>query len=86
MKDGSEKDSKATTEPRPIKERELSPSMPRTVRQAAREWNVSDPTVRSWIGSRKVAVIRLGRSIRIPATEVRRLLENGYQPAERRTE
>lgn len=58
---------------------------PRTIRQAARELNLSEFTVRSWVGQRKIGHLRLGRSIRIPAEEIRRLLEDGLRPAQRQT-
>jgi excisionase family DNA binding protein len=40
-------------------------------------------TVRSWIASRRLAHLRLGRAIRIPAAEVRRVIEASTVPAER---
>ncbi len=58
---------------------------PRTVRQAAKELNLSEFTVRSWVGQRRIAHLRLGRSVRIPAEEIQRLLEDGLRPARRQT-
>ncbi len=52
----------------------------RKVSEAATEWNVSPATVRSWIGKRKIGYVRLGRSVRIPASEIRRMNESGYVP------
>jgi excisionase family DNA binding protein len=46
---------------------------PRTIRQAAAELNVSEFTIRAWVGQRRIAHVRLGRCIRIPAAELRRL-------------
>ena len=40
---------------------------PRTVAEAADELGLSVHTIRTWIASRRVAHIRLGRAIRIPA-------------------
>jgi excisionase family DNA binding protein len=56
---------------------------PRTVDEAADELNVSKFTVRAWFYQRKIAHIRLGRCVRIPASEIRRLLEEGFCPARR---
>ena len=58
-------------------------SKPRTVEQAAEELNLSPATIRAWIAQRRLGHVRLGRAIRIPAEEVRRLLEAGYVPPAR---
>ena len=52
-----------------------------TVRQAALELNVSVHTIRAWIYNRRIGYVRLGRSIRIPAVEIERLVERGTIPA-----
>lgn len=57
---------------------------PRTVAEAADELGLSVHTVRAWIASRRIAHIRLGRAIRIPADELRRVIEAGTVPAERK--
>jgi excisionase family DNA binding protein len=54
---------------------------PRSVRQAAEELNLSTATIRAWLASRKLGYVRLGRAIRIPADEIRRLLTEGMVPA-----
>jgi excisionase family DNA binding protein len=54
---------------------------PRTVRQFAEELNLSQPTVRAWLAGRKISYVRLGRSIRIPAWEIDRLLSEGMVPS-----
>jgi excisionase family DNA binding protein len=59
--------------------RDLIP--PRTIRQAAEELNLSVHTIRLWVHARKIGHIRLGKSIRIPADEIQRLLERGTVPA-----
>ena len=51
-----------------------------TVKQAATELNVSVHTIRAWLASRRLGYVRLGRAIRIPADEIRRLLERGFVP------
>ena len=62
--------------PRPPTER------PRTVAEAADELGLSVYTIRAWIASRRIGHIRLGRAIRIPADELRRVIEAGTVPAE----
>lgn len=56
---------------------------PRTVDQAAVELNLSRATIRAWIAQRRLGHVRLGRAIRIPVQEIRRMLEAGYVPPER---
>jgi excisionase family DNA binding protein len=58
-------------------------SQPRTVEEAAAELNLSRATIRAWIAQRRLGHVRLGRAVRIPAAEIRRLLESGYMPPER---
>ena len=53
----------------------------RTVEQAAEELSVSVHTIRAWIARRKIAYVRLGRAIRVPAAEIARLIEAGTVPA-----
>jgi excisionase family DNA binding protein len=36
---------------------------------------------RRWLLERKIASVKLGRLIRIPSTEVDRLVEEGFRPA-----
>ena len=57
---------------------------PRTVEQAADELNLSRATIRAWIAQRRLGHVRLGRAIRIPADELRRVLEAGYVPPARK--
>jgi excisionase family DNA binding protein len=54
---------------------------PRTVAEAATELGLSVHTIRAWIAMRRIAHIRLGRAIRIPAAEIRRLIEKHTVPA-----
>lgn len=56
---------------------------PRTVREAAEELGLSVHTIRAWIASRRLGHLRLGRAIRIPAAEIRRVLEQSTVPAVR---
>lgn len=55
---------------------------PRTVNEAADELGLSVHTVRAWIACRRLAHLRLGRAIRIPVAEIRRVLEKSTVPAE----
>jgi excisionase family DNA binding protein len=62
----------------------MSPiAAPRTVAEAAAELNLSQGTIRAWIASRRIGFVRLGRAIRVPSAEIRRLLDAGYVPAGR---
>jgi excisionase family DNA binding protein len=53
----------------------------RTVEQAATDLNVSIHTIRAWIASRKIGVVRLGRAVRVPSSEISKLIERGTIPA-----
>jgi excisionase family DNA binding protein len=52
----------------------------RTVRQAADELGLSAATIRAWVRQRRIGYIRLGRAVRIPASEIHRLIEHGSVP------
>lgn len=54
---------------------------PRTVFEAAEELGLSVHTVRAWIADRRLGHLRLGRAIRVPAGEIRRVLERATIPA-----
>lgn len=54
---------------------------PRTISEAAEELGLSVHTVRAWIACRRLAHLRLGRAIRIPAAEIRRVIEKSTVPA-----
>lgn len=54
-----------------------------TIWQVARELAVTTGTIRSWIKRRKIGIVRLGpRTIRIPRSELQRLIAVGTVPAE----
>ena len=59
-------------------------TQPRTVEQAAEELNLSPATIRAWIVQRRLGHVRLGRAVRIPVEEIRRVLEAGYVPPARK--
>jgi len=52
-----------------------------TISQAAERLGLAPVTVRTWIGARKLGIVRLGRAIRISERELERLVERGTQPA-----
>ena len=53
---------------------------PVNVTTAAKALGLSAYTIRAWIRQRRIAHIRLGRSVRIPVSEVQRLLRIGLTP------
>lgn len=52
-----------------------------TINQAAKALNISPATVRSWRLRRRISVIKVGRAVRIPRTEIDRIIRQGLQPA-----
>jgi excisionase family DNA binding protein len=48
---------------------------------SARCLNIHPQTLRGWIKSGKVSYVRLGRLIRIPQSELDRLIVAGFNPA-----
>ena len=54
---------------------------PRTISETAHELGLSVHTIRAWIAERRLAHLRLGRAIRIPAAEIRRVIEQATVPA-----
>jgi excisionase family DNA binding protein len=53
----------------------------RTIADAASELGLAPITLRTWIAKRKIGCVRLGRSLRIPVSEIERLIERGTIPA-----
>jgi excisionase family DNA binding protein len=53
------------------------------VPEAAEMLALSQKTVWQWIGERRIGVVRLGRAVRVPISEIERLLEEGTTPARR---
>jgi excisionase family DNA binding protein len=51
------------------------------VHEAARPLGMKTRTIREWIVNGKIGHVRLGRSVRIPISEVRRLIADNYRPA-----
>jgi excisionase family DNA binding protein len=52
-----------------------------TVDQAAEALSVSVHTIRAWIAERRITCVRLGRAVRVPQSEIARLIEQGTIPA-----
>ena len=64
-----------------VKETEMKHEQARTVNETADELGLSVGTIRLWIRKRHIGYVRLGRAVRIPASEIRRLVERGTVPA-----
>ena len=47
---------------------------------AAERLQIAPKTLRNWVGERRIAVYRIGRRVRIPESEIQRVLEEGYCP------
>jgi excisionase family DNA binding protein len=54
---------------------------PLTVKEAAEELNLSPATIRAWLLRRRLGCVRLGRAVRIPRSEIHRMLDEGAVPA-----
>jgi len=52
-----------------------------TIREAAERTNNRESTWRSWVLKRRVLIVKIGRSVRIPETEIERLVKEGTIPA-----
>jgi excisionase family DNA binding protein len=53
------------------------------VPEAAEMLTLSQKTVWQWIGERRIGVVRLGRAVRVPLSEIERLMQEGLTPARR---
>jgi excisionase family DNA binding protein len=62
----------------------MPPSKLFKVPEAAEVLALSQKTVWQWIAMRRIGVIRLGRAVRIPESEIDRLISEGATPARRR--
>ena len=51
------------------------------IKATAMRINVSPYTVRNWVATRRLACVRLGRLVRIPESEIERLIKAGTIPA-----
>lgn len=52
-----------------------------TVNEAAGSLGLAPVTLRAWIAQRRIGVVRLGRAVRIPLSEIDRLIERSTVPA-----
>lgn len=53
-----------------------------TAREAAEALGVTEACIRRWILTKRIACVKIGkRLVRIPESELRRILHEGYSPA-----
>jgi excisionase family DNA binding protein len=55
-----------------------------SVDQFARALGVTQACIRRWLLERKINSVKLGRLVRIPYTDVQRLIDLGFRPARKR--
>lgn len=55
-----------------------------TVDEFAGQLRVTRACVRKWILERRVAVVKVGRLVRLPASEIRRIIDDGSRPRAQR--
>jgi len=52
-----------------------------TLEQAAERLGLKPVTVRMWASARKISRVKLGRAVRIPESEIAKIIERGLIPA-----
>jgi excisionase family DNA binding protein len=52
-----------------------------SVSACADRLGLKEPTIRLWISKRKIAYVKLGRAVRIPQSELDRLIRDNTIPA-----
>jgi excisionase family DNA binding protein len=52
-----------------------------SVPQAAERLNVTKSCIRRWIFERRISTIKIGKLVRVPLSEVTRLIDAGTRPA-----
>jgi excisionase family DNA binding protein len=52
-----------------------------TVNEFAARLTITPACVRRWILEQKISVVHIGRLVRVPATEVNRVIEAGFRAA-----
>jgi len=52
-----------------------------TLEQAAERLGLKPVTVRMWASARKIARVKIGRAVRIPESEITKIVERGLIPA-----
>jgi excisionase family DNA binding protein len=55
-----------------------------TVSEAAEALGLKAPTIRAWLAKRKLACVRCGRAVRIPAEVIAEFIERNTVPAQER--
>lgn len=50
-----------------------------SIAEAAARWSVSSRSVWRWISAGEIKTVRLGRAVRIPASEVERIAREGVR-------
>jgi len=55
-----------------------------TVEQAAERLGLKPPTLRAWMARRRIGYSKIGRAVRIPGSEIDRLITSGFIPASAR--
>lgn len=61
-------------------EQTRSPRSLLSTKEAAEALGLRPATLRSWMAQRRIEVVHLGRSVRIPITEIERLIGEGRIP------
>jgi excisionase family DNA binding protein len=56
-----------------------------TVAEASRRLGLKEGTIRLWIYQRKLGHVKLGRCVRVPESEIDRLVRENLMPATRRS-
>ena len=56
-------------------------SFPKTVPETAAALGVSIHTIRAWIAQHRLGYLKLGRAVRIPQSEIERVLRDAAVPA-----
>lgn len=57
-----------------------------TIDEVAAHLKVTPACIRRWILVRKITIVKVGRLVRIPHSEVVRIIEEGLRPAQNRIE
>jgi excisionase family DNA binding protein len=52
-----------------------------SIPQFAQRLGVTPACIRRWILERKITTVKLGRVVRVPASEIERLIDAGLRPA-----
>jgi excisionase family DNA binding protein len=55
-----------------------------SVAEAAQALGLKPATIRVWIARRRIAHVKLGRSVKVPPSEVTRLINDNLVPARQR--